>query len=229
MIRVILSVSVIALVGTVLAQEPATPPKPAPAPGATTAIRIDNGNQFLASCLLIDNENEIAISQLAETKSQNQEVKAFAQKMITEHRQFADKLRSQAPSLAYSPKETGDRPREVRATDPRQPSATDPYARGTGTGSIDVIALKQELARACLDTIRKEFEQKQGADFDRCFMGFQVMAHMKTNDELTVFQRHATDPLKGLLAECQKSVQSHLDEAKSLAKKLDGHDHGEKK
>ncbi len=50
-------------------------------------------DHYAAACTANENENEIAIAQLAEKKSQNPEVKAFASMMVKEHTAFLEKLR----------------------------------------------------------------------------------------------------------------------------------------
>src|SRR5688572_10304662 len=49
---------------------------------------------FLASWVLTINNNEVALSQLAQQKAQNAEVKQFAQKMVTDHQAVAQKLQA---------------------------------------------------------------------------------------------------------------------------------------
>jgi len=47
---------------------------------------------FLAACLLGQNKAEVELSQIALQKSENAEVKQFAQKMITDHQKMIDQL-----------------------------------------------------------------------------------------------------------------------------------------
>jgi hypothetical protein len=53
-------------------------------------------------------------------------------------------------------------------------------------------------------------------------MGMMLGGHMKANDMLTVFQRHASSSeLKSLFADGQSTVVAHLRHAKELVKKLE--------
>jgi predicted outer membrane protein len=88
-------------------------------------------------------------------------------------------------------------------------------------GTLDHVALVKELARKCTESARSELESKQGAEFDHCYMGMAVMAHMGAHDKLAVFRNHASASLKTTLAECQSTVKQHLDHAKQLAKKVE--------
>ena len=196
---------------------------------------------FLANWLLIDNRNEVAIAEIAQQKAQDPEVKRFAQKMIEDHRQFADKLQSFAGTMGYSgrnetPGSTssrggtdGNRGGTDSNSDDSQGSTTGSQgSRGSSTtgpeygfdGSKHMIF--EELGQQCLDSAKKELNQHSGADFDRCFMGMMVGEHMKANDMLTVFQRHASGSLKNVLSEGQSTVSTHLDQAKEIKRKLEG-------
>jgi predicted outer membrane protein len=55
--------------------------------GANQAV-----DRFLASCLLAKNQAEVELSELAQQKAENSEVKQFAQMMIQDHRKMIEKL-----------------------------------------------------------------------------------------------------------------------------------------
>ena len=56
-----------------------------------------NGDHFLASCVAIDNQEEIAVAQWAEQKLQNKDVKEFARMLVKDHSDFLAKLQQHAP------------------------------------------------------------------------------------------------------------------------------------
>jgi putative membrane protein len=138
---------------------------------------------ILATWLLVDNEDEIALAELASERAENPEVKRFAQKLLADHRRMGQRL--------------------------------EPFASGVGAGGA-----VGELDVEGLPSARKELEQKQGAEFDHCFMGMAVGGHMQVNEALTIFRRHASSELESVLAEGQTTVQKHLAQAKELGKKL---------
>jgi predicted outer membrane protein len=51
-----------------------------------------NMDSGFAACLIIDNQEEVALAELAQHKSKNAKVKEFAQKMVEDHTQFISKL-----------------------------------------------------------------------------------------------------------------------------------------
>lgn len=179
--------------------------------------RSDAGSRsdgILATWLLIDNENEVALARLAQQRAQDPEVKQFAQMMVSDHEQMSQPLQPIAAKVGY----TGDssvaggagqdqnRPREASMN--REP------------GELDHVALLQELGQECRMSARQLLESKQGAEFDKCFMDMMVGAHMKMDDMLTVFDRHASGELKSVIDQAQGKVQSHLQKAQDIAKKV---------
>jgi len=61
-----------------------------------------NGDQQLAACLISDNEGEVALAKFALQKSQNAEVKDFAEQMIQAHGECLKKLSQFAPNSKAS-------------------------------------------------------------------------------------------------------------------------------
>lgn len=214
---------------------------------------------FLANCLLIDNQSEAALGQFAQKRAENEEVRQFAEKMAQEHQQAAEMLTRLAQPQgsrdrdaseregAAPAKREGDEPakREESAereegTRPATPRPEEsvtaaqaqipgqPGQRGAGGGQF-FLTLKRELAEQCVQSAQKELGAKKGEEFDRCYIGSQIMAHQHMLDALTVFEKHAQgEELKSAIAQAKPNVQAHLDEAKALAKKLEGEASGEK-
>ena len=56
-----------------------------------------NNDQILASCVAIANQEEVAIARFAKDRSQNEDVKKFADMLVTDHSAFLQKLQSFAP------------------------------------------------------------------------------------------------------------------------------------
>src|SRR5690606_5885149 len=66
---------------------------------------------------------------------------------------------------------------------------------------LDVAALARDLGRECLATARRELEQKSGADFDKCYVGMMIAAHMDAVDKLEVFRNYASGELRQVIME----------------------------
>ena len=198
-------------------------PKPPTQPAPRSAEKdFDNksvateADSIFASWLLVGSSNEIALAQLAQQKATNADVKQFAQKLIDDHRQMLVNLRPFETNGSVSGKSAAGSKDD--ASRPNQ----DASRAAKSLSDFDHVGLIQELGDQCLETSRRELDQKQGPEFDRCFVGMAIGQHMGTNDMLTVFQRHASSALKPVLTDGQRIVQSHLQEAKDLAKRLEG-------
>lgn len=220
--------------------QPGQPGQPARRQPGQAAQGDTVGDGQLAACLIIDNHKEIALAQFAHEKSQNEQVKAFAEKMARDHQQFIQQLQETATSGGFSNEQltlrgaqspAGARPEQAdpqrpgtapRTQDPQAPRRTARPAELEGRGGQEVsfIELKQELTEECLQTMRQELEQKPEAEFDKCYIGSQVMAHMAMVDTLEVFSRHASPELKSVLEKGKQTAQMHLSEAKKLEQQL---------
>jgi predicted outer membrane protein len=221
--------------------QPGQPGQPAGRQPGRAAQGDAVGDGQFAACLIIDNHKEIALAQFAHEKSQNDQVKAFAEKMSRDHQQFIQQLQETATSGGFSNEQLTLRgaqsPADARPgqADPQRPGTAprtqDPQAprrtarpaelEGRGGQGVSFIELKQELTEQCLQSIREELEQKPEAEFDKCYIGSQVMAHMAMVDTLEVFSRHASPELQSVLEKGKQTAQMHLKEAKTLAQQLE--------
>jgi hypothetical protein len=94
--------------------------------------------------------------------------------------------------------------------------------QGTSAQAIDLAQVKQEIGRQCVETFKKELSQKKGKDFDKCYMGQQVGAHLHMGDTLMVMKDYASPQLRAVIEEGEKTAQEHLDHAKQIMKDLEG-------
>jgi predicted outer membrane protein len=224
-------------------------------PGTTTSTTADqrtnwkNADHQLATCVAIDNQEEIALARFAEKKLQNKEAQEFAQMMIDDHSQFVKKLEQFAPEATQEGfLEEGRSTRQTAATDSpdakrqakAQPRATQPNQAGqrnqagqvqtrtaakpnldqAGGLPIDYLQLHKELAQQCLNDTQDMLSEKKESEFDECFIGLQIAKHAAMKSKLEVLQRHASSELRDLLAEGQKTTASHLEHAQKIMKQL---------
>jgi predicted outer membrane protein len=208
------------------------------------------GDDQLVMWLASENEGEIALGKFASERAQNDEVKEFAQMMVKDHSEFLNKLHQIAPTASKGGAEPATareqtrtesdkrsttrkdeaRPDESKRTQPKADAAqTKPADDATIRRSYadpergtDLLRIKQEIAKQCLETSKKELGEKSGADFDKCYMGQQIMAHLGMADTLKVVKNYASPELKQLLEDGEKAVQGHLAHAKVIMKQIDG-------
>ena len=215
---------------------------------ATPDATLDNQ---LAHCLAIDNWVEIEVAKFAAGKAQSDEAKRFAETVQKEHLQFVTRLKEVEPKIdAFlsrdakhadrksdlnqgnvdpTAKEAG-RERQVnplpvgqQADSRRELNGSanrESLARENADGS-PMLKIKQEVAETCVGTITQELETKSAAEFDRCFLGYQVGAHLRMLDTLKVFERHASPGLAKTIGEATEMTQEHLVQAKKLLAQFD--------
>lgn len=77
-------------------------------------------------------------------------------------------------------------------------------------------AVMQELNNQMIESCRRELSEKQGAEFDRCYMTKQVAMHQAMLDKLQVYSGHVSPELQQTLQEGQQTTQQHLAHAKEI-------------
>lgn len=197
----------------------------------------------LAAVLIIDNQKEIALAEIAAQEAQNEQVKQFAQKMIQDHKQFVQQLQRFAESAGIQEQQftlesgaTGERSRSTTQQRPQQAEreersreeestarrAARPAELGEGSQQgVNFVSLKKELAQQSLQSIRQDLQEKSGSEFDHCYMFGQVMAHMHMADALKVFSKHASPQLQETLQKGLQTTQQHLTQAKQIAQQVE--------
>lgn len=221
--------------GQVPVQQPSQQGKNQSQPDASSAHQSGVMNdQAIAQCLAIDNAAEVQIGEYAVKKLKHEGAKEFAEMMIKDHRQMLEKLKHLgATKVDFNAEGSQHEQAEASGTRLESNSANSPksgVAQVSGSTSTDqqhahgatnFIALKQEMAQQCLQSMRKEMEKLDEADFDKCFMAGQVFGHQHMVDSLTVLERHTSGELKDTIGQAKETTEKHLEHAKKIAKELD--------
>lgn len=191
-------------------------------------------DEFIASCLLIGNQEEVALAQEALSRAQNENVKQFAQKLIDDHQRAIQKLQQHAkqgislqgaPSITASTNPVNDAIASTPSPTAQQYTANrvDPDRDPMNAGALDkVLKMQQQAAQECLSMAKAMMSEKQGADFDKAFAGMQVGAHVGMLAKLKASQQYASPELASIIQESEQTVKQHLDHAKQLCQELEG-------
>jgi predicted outer membrane protein len=224
-------------------------------------------DHFLANCLLGQNKSEVQLSEIAQQKSENPQVKQFAQQMIQDHQKLIEQLqplagmqgetnRGVSGSLGTRTEErtttteSAERktdttalpgsPGAERTIPPTGTSAAAPSLgtsgtttdvagseaatdRAAGGGAIhQLMQIQRQIGERCTQAAREELQQKSGAEFDKCYVGSAIAAHMHALAELQVIGQQTQGQLAQVAQQAQPTVQQHLDQAKQLMKQLEG-------
>jgi predicted outer membrane protein len=228
--------------GVVQPANPTTQPgqRPSTAPTTTTTQTGQDTNlqlsQHAAACLLIGNQEEIALSEFGVEHAQSDEVKEFAREMIKEHTKFVSKLRKFTPQQASfelnvkadekavvdnaaetAKKKPQDIVRGGEATAPKIATTT---SASSGSMADQLLGMKRDKAHECLSITKKNLQEHQGEAFDQAFLGTQVAVHTSMLAELRAMKGKVSGEFAQLVTEGEESTQKHLDHAKDMMEKL---------
>jgi len=190
--------------------QPVQPGRVTTQPGTLTPGQPAQGGQHasadqqIAACVYGECHNEIEIAKLAESKAQSEEVRDFAQKMVSDHTPGCQEMQRLAGQLVS----------DTHGEQAHQPQ------RGAAGGQLDWVSIHKEVGQQCLKSVKQELSSKQGIEFDKCFMGQQIGAHMKVVDSLTVLRNHASSDLQQKLDQELQTAKQHLQLAKQIEQKL---------
>lgn len=161
-------------------------------PGQTQGDSLTDSQ--IASWLLVDNRGEIQLARLAQENASCDEVQEFAKHLIDDHSKMVEDLQEIAGQARMSR---------------QQPQG------------LNIVRLKQRLGQQCVASAEEELNQKDGDEFDKCFVGLQIAKHMEMLDTLKVFSRYASPELDELIEDAEQTTEEHLKHAKKLIKQLE--------
>jgi predicted outer membrane protein len=190
--------------------------------------------RYIAGCLLAKNQAEVEMGKFAQQQSQSPEVKEFAQMLVQDHSKFIQKLQPVAGAQTGATRTeagagvdaaTGERSQPAAGREPAGQNAAELTAtnRAGGNSAIDqLLALEKQIVERSTMAAKDDLQQKQGAEFDKCFVGAQIVGHTKMLAALEVLQQQGPEQIQQLAQQAQPNVQKHLDHAKQLIKQLEG-------
>jgi|GEM_PF-1204883 len=201
---------------------------------------------YFADQLMLANQSEIELSQIATQKSTNQEVKQFAEKLIQDHQELDEKQKQLVPDAAarfaerrraggrlvdrladrLDAERSADRPAADRAIDrsaserPAQirTAARDAAAHDTLT---KLCMINHKACEAHRQMSKQMLEGYEGQDFDMAFLGMQIGQHAWMLSELQALDGVGTPEFQEVVVQARQHVEQHLQQAKTLAKKFE--------
>lgn len=194
--------------------------------------------EYFADQLMLCNEGEIALSKIAEERSKNNDVKQLAKMLIDDHTQLDAKLKQIAPKAAENFAErrrmAGDLAARIgksirdRVNDRAIPAEDRVQIRtaareaGEHDAFTKLCQINHNAARNHQDASKRLLEQYTGQDFDMAFLGMQIGSHTWLLSELQALHGVGTPEFQEIVTSATQSVEHHLQQAKDLAKKLEG-------
>lgn len=202
-------------------------------PGAQAA-QAGNLDHEIAAMIALGNQEEITLAQFAQQHAKHERVKEFAQMMQRDHTQALQKLQQVAPNLASlniqltgaaARPQTGNQAAVQQAGGQTQFGAQANGVQPAGStqiiggGASPRLDLFRAIHQQCLALTQREL-QEAGDDFDACYIGQQVGAHLGMLAKLQASEQYATGELRNFITEATQTVEGHLQHAKELAKEL---------
>jgi predicted outer membrane protein len=233
------------LSGAVLAQDPATQ-KPVQREENKANAEVSQFEKEIASIKLAATRHEVELATLAQQKSQNAQVKELAAKIIADHSEGVKDLEKWSagyripaasrvaaavkPADEPDAKDDGDKPGARLELQTKKGAVVgldfnaadrDAQAGVAGDRSANWVSLHQEIANRCFAEAKKELNEKEGAEFDKCYIGMQVAAHQKAIIADEVLAKYVSAQAREKLEKCKRTETEHLEAAKSIMKSLE--------
>lgn len=183
-------------------------------------------NQFLASKLILCNNEVIKMSQIAAKKSTNQGVKDFAATLVQQHQQLNQKLQPFKASYAeqamvVDAKNSGDAATLVAGdnVEPKNLRETG-FRQNADTVYSEMFALCRKVSQYKREHCERMMSQASAEDYDMAFVGGQIAGHQMLSAELQAIAESSEGEFQSMVRQARQSVDSHLEKATQLAKQL---------
>ncbi|HVJ81568.1 MAG TPA: DUF4142 domain-containing protein [Planctomycetia bacterium] len=198
------------------AQEPPRKERdPAPATGVTTPAHND---AKILQWVKIDCEGIRECAELAAERTQNAEVKAFAQKVVDDHKRWEEACKQRhgdKVTAAY----VNPEPRKIAEV------VKDDGASRDGRlaySPVDFVDVKKKVCSRMKDLGTKYMKELKAEDFDRAFLTHIQMAHEAAITGIDAVSGSASTELADSLKQGKTTLQEHLKAAENLNKPRQG-------
>jgi len=83
------------------------------------------------------------------------------------------------------------------------------------------MQMDRQIVQRKAQLTRQDLQSKQGAEFDKAFVGMAIPAHVHMIAQLEVIEQQGQGQLAQVAQQARPIAQQHLDHAKQLIKQLD--------
>lgn len=187
-------------------------------------------SQQVATLLAICNQKEVKLAELAKNKSENKDVKEFAEMMIKDHSESLRKLAQHGGQSGLgmtSAPQPANRTTENTTTTTNQGNVAATQGRpttgqtsATSRDGLDFVAVQRQAAQLCLDNAQKKWSEEKAAECDMAYIGAQVVAHEEMIVQAKALRPYASPELQKEIDNSIQTAEQHRDEAHKIIKKL---------
>jgi predicted outer membrane protein len=181
--------------------------------------------RYIAGCLAAKNQAEVEMGKFAQQQSQNPEVKEFAQMLVQDHTKLVQQLQALSGNQAGNNATSSTLLSEAGQDDAAASTTTTNAANRQigGNSAVDqLLALDRKIVEKCTQSAKDALQQKQGAKFDKAYVGSQIHGHMQMLSTLEVLQQQGPEQIQQIAQQAHPKVKQHLDHAKQIMKQLEG-------
>jgi len=209
-------------------------------PVAESMTPTQRRDRQIADWLLQCNQNEIALAKLAAAKTDNKQVRQFAEMLEKDHSQDLSELQRFASPMSNADAASapaGKTAAQQGGVDVVAPfvevavggngEAGTPASADNQTG-LNFLAVQHQIGQRFLNLTEKEWESKSGHQRDMAFVGRQLVMHQHLIATEEVLRQYASPDLQPLLDKGLKEAHNHWNDAKSLIEELAHHEHSSK-
>ncbi|BBO34258.1 DUF4142 domain-containing protein [Lacipirellula parvula] len=157
----------------------------------------------IAACMLLGNQEEIALAQFAEQHAEHADVKEFAKALVAAHTNAVASIKKAAPEVA-----------DLQLT------AGKGVTSDLKSQHHQALAMLQQVKSECLALTEKELGEYKGNEFDQAFIGQQVGAHIGMLAQLRGSKNFASPELQKVISEGEKTTEAHMAAAKKIMSQL---------
>jgi hypothetical protein len=87
-------------------------------------------------------------------------------------------------------------------------------------GRNPIWQIQKEAGKRALELTKEILNEKQGADFDKCYIGEQVLAHVHMLAKLEAAQNHVSPEFQQVIRKGQQATEQHLKQARTIEQQL---------
>lgn len=189
--------------------------------------------QHAAACLILANQAEVALTEPAIEKLQNEQARELAQMIVKDHTQYISKLRQHAPQAANlkldvqssgrasadATVRAGQESDDANSTTSPAHATADAAQRSSGESLADKeLRVQKAFLENKVRMMSEQLNREQGQNFDQAFLGAQVAGHVTMVAKLQALQQEAEGDQEfvQLLQQGEQSARKHLQEAQQL-------------
>lgn len=186
---------------------------------------------YLAAKLMLANECQVKMGEMAAKKAESKEVKELAEMLKQGHQNLNKELKQAMPQLESVASLSSSDNRNDRAQEgayqARRPNYDERNAAAGGDqflsgASQQLLDITRRAADEHHRAVTETLGEKEGKDFDRCFLATEIGAHQWMLAELKAIQGiDQQQEFTRIVKDAEQKVEKHLEKAKELAKKME--------